>query len=460
MLKRYIGDRSFYKRVLAIAIPIVIQNGITNFVSLLDNIMVGQIGTLQMSGVSIVNNLVFVFNLCIFGGASGAGIYVSQFFGQQNHQGIRHAFRYKLLFCLLISILGIGVFLLGGDALINSYLLGEGDPAEAAMTLDFARRYLSVMLWGLVPFALSNAYAGTLRECGQTVLPMVAGVVAVFVNLFFNYVLIFGHFGAPAMGVTGAALATVISRYVELLIVVIWTHLHSKKNPFVKGLYRGFHIPGRLAWGMTLRSLPMLLNEALWSSGEATLNQIFSTRGLDVMPALNICGTIFNIGNVAVIAMGCTVGIIMGQLQGAGNPPEKLWDANRKLTAFSLAIGVVFCGLLSAVSGIFPLLYNTTEAIRHTASNMILISALYLPILACIQPIYFTVRSGGKTGITFLFDSGFSWGVMVPVVAILCHFTSIPILPLFFVGRVVGIGKCIIGSFILKKGTWIQNLTT
>ncbi len=460
MLKRYIGDRSFYKRVLAIAIPIVIQNGITNFVSLLDNIMVGQIGTLQMSGVSIVNNLIFVFNLCIFGGAAGAGIYVSQFYGQQNNDGIRHAFRYKLLFCLILSLLGIGVFLVGGDTLVNSYLLGDGDPADAAMTLSFARDYLKMMLWGLIPFALTNAYAGTLRECGQTVLPMVAGVIAVFVNLVLNYILIFGHFGAPAMGVTGAALATVISRYVELVIVMVWTHAHNQRNPFIKGLYRSFRIPRHLVWGITVRSLPMLMNEALWSGGEATLNQIFSTRGLDVMPALNICSTIFNIGNVAVIAMGCTVGIIMGQLQGAGNPPEKLWDTNRKLTAFSLVIGIVFCGLLASVSGVFPLLYNTSDAIRHTASQMILICALYLPILACIQPIYFTVRSGGKTGITFLFDSGFSWAVMVPVVAILCHFTSVPILPLFFVGRVIGIGKCIIGYFILKRGTWIQNLTT
>ena len=210
MLRKYIGDRSFYRRVIAVALPILIQNGITNFVSLLDNIMVGQVGTIQMSGVSIVNQLLFVFNLCVFGAVSGAGIFTAQFYGNRNDEGIRHTFRFKILSCILLTVLGCGIFLGGGDGLIRLYLQGEGNPQEAQSALEFGRAYLHVMLWGLLPFALCNAYSGTLRETGQTVVPMVGGITAVGVNLFLNYVLIFGHFGAPAMGVRGAALATVI----------------------------------------------------------------------------------------------------------------------------------------------------------------------------------------------------------------------------------------------------------
>ena len=224
MLKRYIGDRAFYRRVMVVVLPIIIQNAITNFVSLLDNIMVGQVGTLQMSGVSIVNQLLFVFNLCIFGAASGAGIFTAQFFGSKDIQGVRYTFRFKLISCLLLTVVGCGVFLLAGDFLIGLYLQGEGDPADAAAALECGRRYLKVMLVGLLPFALSNAYSSTLRETGQTVVPMAAGVTAVFVNLFFNYILIFGKLGAPALGVEGAAWATVISRFVELGVVVTYTH--------------------------------------------------------------------------------------------------------------------------------------------------------------------------------------------------------------------------------------------
>ena len=137
MLHRYIGDRAFYRRVLGIAVPIILQNGITNFVSLLDNIMVGQVGTVPMSGVSIVNGLLFVFNLCIFGASSGAGIFTAQFHGSEDNEGIRHTFRFKFLSCLFLSAVGILVFLLGGKFLINLYLTGEGDADTAAGALYY-----------------------------------------------------------------------------------------------------------------------------------------------------------------------------------------------------------------------------------------------------------------------------------------------------------------------------------
>ena len=163
-LQTYIGDRAFYRQVFAVALPIIIQNGIGNFVSLLDNIMIGQVGTLQMSGVSIVNQLIFVFNLCIFGATSGAGIFTAQFHGSGDHEGIRHTFRFKLISGTVISAAGIGLFLMLGQHLIRLYLTGDGTPADADTILHHGHSYLLMMLWGLPAFAVSNAYAGTLRE--------------------------------------------------------------------------------------------------------------------------------------------------------------------------------------------------------------------------------------------------------------------------------------------------------
>ena len=273
MLKKYIGDKAFYRRFFAIAIPIIIQNGITNFVSLLDNIMVGQIGTIPMSGVSIVNQLMFVFNLCIFGASSGAGIFTAQFHGSGDQDGVRHTFRFKIMVCSVLSAVGIGLFLTAGTPLIRLYLQGEGDPEMARQALAYGLDYLGVMLWGLIPFALCNAYASTLRETGQTVVPMAAGISAVLVNLCLNYVLIFGHFGAPQMGVRGAALATVISRYVELAIVAGYTHLSARKHPFIRGAYRSAYIPGKLLGSIIRKGMPLLVNEFLWASGMAIMNQ-------------------------------------------------------------------------------------------------------------------------------------------------------------------------------------------
>ncbi len=458
MLKRYIGDRAFYRRCLGVAVPIIIQNGISSFVSLLDNIMVGQVGTVPMSGVSIVNQLLFVFNLCIFGASSGAGIFTAQFHGSRDQEGVRHTFRFKVLVCSALTLLGIGLFLLAGEPLIGLYLTGEGDPQTAADALRYGMDYLAVMLVGLLPFALSNAYSSTLRETGETVVPMVGGIAAVLVNLVLNYVLIFGHFGAPALGVQGAAIATVISRFAELAIVGGWTHLHPAEKPFIQGAYRSAYIPGRLLGNIIRKGMPLLVNEFLWASGMAVMSQCYSTCGLDVVPAMNISSTLYNLGSVAYLAMGNAVGIIMGQMLGANSPAEEVRDTNRKLIAVSLLSGILFGGLMAAVSGVFPMLYNTTEDVRLLAAQLVCISAVMMPFNSYTNATYFTLRSGGQTLVTFLFDSCFVWCFCVPLAFCLSRFTGIGILALYGICQATDLIKCAIGAVMLKQGKWIQNL--
>ena len=459
MFRKLIGDRAFYRRVLGVAVPIIIQNGISNFVSLLDNIMVGQVGTLEMSGVSIVNQLLFVFNLCVFGASSGAGIFTAQFHGSQDHDGVRYTFRFKTLICAVLALLGIGIFSLGGSPLIGLYLTGEGDPREAAQVMGHGLDYLAVMAWGLVPFALSNAYAGTLRETGKTVVPMVGGITAVLVNLVLNYVLIFGHFGAPALGVRGAALATVISRYVELAIVAGWTHLHSGENPYIRGAFRSLRIPGKLLKAIVIKGLPLLVNEFLWASGMAFLNQCYSTCGLNVVPAMNISSTLYNLSSVVFLSMGNSVGIIMGQMLGAGCEEAQVRDTNNKVVAVSITSGIVFGGIMAAVSGLFPHLYNTTEEVRALASSLILISAVMMPFNAYTNAAYFTLRSGGQTVVTFLFDSCFVCGCSVPAAFLLSRFSGLSILPLYAICNGLDLIKVCIGYYMIRKGAWIRNLT-
>ena len=459
MFNKYIGDRAFYRRVFGVAIPIIVQTGITNFVSMLDNIMVGQIGTMPMSGVSIVNGLIFVFNLCIFGASSGAGIFTAQFFGSHDDEGVRYTFRFKFLVCSVISALGMALLLFGDRFFIGLYLTGDGDPAEAAEILNYGVQYLHIMIWGFLPFALTNTYSSTLKETGNAVVPMVAGVIATLVNLVGNYVLIFGHFGVPQMGVRGAALATVISRFVELAIVAGWTHLNTVKNPFILGVYHSFYLPGRLLKTITLKGMPLLVNEALWSSGMAILNQCYSTCGLDVVPAQNISSTLFQLSSVVFLSMGNAVGIIMGQMLGAGNTEAEVRDANRKLLAVSVTSGVIFGALMASVSGLFPRIYNTTETVQQLAMWLICINAIMMPFNSYTNATYFTLRSGGQTLVTFLFDSCFVWCVVVPLAYCLSRFTDLPIIPLYAVCQGTDLLKCAIGAFMLKQGKWIQNLT-
>ena len=459
MLKSYIGDKAFYKYVLAIAVPIMLQNGITNFVNMLDNIMVGRVGTEAMTGVSVTNQLIFVFNLCLFGAVSGVGIFGAQYYGKRDNEGLRNSLRFKLILCLLITVIGVGIFLLFGDSLITSFLKGETQTVDPVIAFKNAKTYLLIMMIGFIPFALTQSYSSTLRETGETLLPMKAGIVAVLVNLSFNYILIFGvePLGIPRLGAAGAAIATVLSRYVEAAIVIVWTHTHKEKNPYITGLFRNFKMPASLAFDMLKKALPLTLNETLWASGVAILNQSYSVRGVDVVAANNINQTFWNLFAVVFLAMGNVIGIIIGNMLGAGRMNEVM-DTDRKLIAFSLFISVVMCIVYASLSPVIPLLYNTSDNVRSIASGLIVMGALMMPFDSLAHSSYFTLRSGGKSMITFIFDCGFMWCVSVPLAFCLSRFTDIPAVYLYAAVQSVYLLKGFIGLYLVSKGSWMKNI--
>lgn len=457
-MRKYIGDKAFYRKLFSVMIPILIQNVITNFVSLIDNIMVGRLGTEPMSGVAIVNQLFFVFILCIFGGISGAGIFTTQFFGKGDTEGVKNTVRFKFFIALGAVAVFAALFLTCGDRLISLFLHQGEEDLDLAATLEYGRSYMLVMLLQMIPFAISQVYSGTLRETGETVVPMVAGIAAIFVNLGLNWVLIFGKLGAPALGVVGAAAATVTSRFVELGIVVIWTHAHKARCPFAKGLFKTLRVPGSLVKNIIIKGLPLLMNEVLWSSGMTMLNQCYSERGLEVVSAVNISSTVSNLFFCSFFAMGSTVAIIVGQLLGAGET-ERAVDEDRKLITFSVLLCTATGIVMAAVAPLVPQVYNTTDTVKAIACDLLLVSACMMPVDSFTNASYFTLRSGGKTFITFLFDSGFVWVVCVPVAFVLSRFTALPILPMFIIVRCLDLIKCAVGFILIKRRTWVHDLT-
>lgn len=455
--QKFIGDRAFYTMVLAIAVPVMIQNGITNFVNLLDNLMVGQLGTEEMSGVAIVNQLILVYNLCIFGAVSGAGLFTAQFYGKNDQDGVRCTLRFKVMISAVLTVLSTLLFLFKGKDLIMMYLSGGSDGGDVTLALESGWTYLIYMIPGFFAFMFEQSYAGTMRECGETVLPMKAGIVAVIVNVVFNYLLIYGSFGFPELGVKGAAIATSMARFVEAGIVVIRCHGQKQKFPFIKGLYRSFKMPGYLVKNIIKTGTPLMLNETMWSAGMAMLGQCYSMRGLNVVAGYNITTTLFNLFNVVVLSIGTAIAIIVGQRLGA-NRLEEARDIDNKLVAFS-----VFCGLgigvFMAVSApFFPKLYNTTDAAKDVATYLMLLQAVFYPQIAFINAAYFTMRSGGKTFVTFLFDSVYVWCVSVPIAFLCSRFTGWNIYVIFALVNIADWIKCAIAFVLLKKGVWIHNI--
>lgn len=454
--QKYIGDVDFYKMILMIAFPIMIQNGITNFVGLLDNVMVGQLGTEPMSGVAIVNQLMNVFNICIFGMVSGASIFSAQFYGQGNYEGVRHTFRFKLVTCFLLVVAGILIFAAGGTGLIHLFLHDTG-AGDIMLTHQAGMQYLMIMLVGMIPYALTQVYASTLRETGETLLPMTAGIVAVFVNLLLNYILIFGNFGAPALGVAGAAVATVISRFIEVLIVVLGTHMNTVKYVFAKGIYREFTIPAYLIKRIMIKGSPLFVNEAMWSGGMAVLVQCYSMRGLDAVAAINISTTVSNLFNVVFIALGSSISIVVGQQLGAGDMKRAV-DTDRKMIFFSVVCCFVIGAVMFVLAPLFPAIYNTGDTVKALATSLLRIASVFMPLYAFYHAAYFTLRSGGKTFITFLFDSCYLWIINIPLAFVLSRFTTMPVIPIYFACQCVEIIKGILGMYFLKKKIWVNNM--
>ena len=454
---KWFGTRAFYAMVLSVTIPIVIQNGITNFVNLLDNIMVGRVGTEEMSGVAIANQLIMVFNLGIFGGISGAGIFTAQFYGHGDLKGVRSTFHIKLFTGVFIAAAAILIFLLWGEPLIGLFLQGDSDVGDASAVAAYGMKYLRISLIGFLPFAAVQVYAGTLKECSETVLPMKASITAVLTNLVLNYIFIFGKLGFPAMGGAGAAIATVISRYVELIFVVVGTHRNTRKYAFAQGLYRELRIPRELLGNVVKKGLPLLFNELLWSAGMAMLNQSYSLRGLSVVAALNITSTIVNLFSIVMMAMGNTVAILVGQALGSGDM-EKAKDVDRKLIVFSVGVSGVIGALLAVTAPAIPKIYNTEAAVQALAASLMVISGVTMPINAFSHASYFTLRSGGKTVITFLFDSAYTWVITVPLAYVLAHFTLLPIIPVYWIVQLSNLIKCVMGYIMVKKGIWVNNI--
>ena len=457
-MRKLVGSWSFYKKTLVIAIPIMIQNLITNFVALIDNIMVGQVGTEQMTGVAIVNQVLFVFNLAVFGAVSGSGIFSAQFFGKGDREGVKHTMRFKLITAFFICLVGILVFAFFGDELIKMYLSGEEAGLDSALAFQSANEYLAIMLIGLVPFALEQVYSGTLREGGIATVPMYAGIVAVITNTCLNALLIFGLGPFPVMGVKGAAIATVISRFVQTGIVILWTHWKRNTLVYPKSLYRSMFVPKELVKRISIKGLiPLTANECLWGLGVASLAACYSVRGVDVVAGQNISSTVVNLFNVLFLAFGNGVSVVIGQMLGA-NELEKAKESAPKLIFFSTAMCVVIGTAMAIFAPLFPLMYKTTDSVRELATAFIIVSAIWMPAHGMLHATYFTLRSGGKTVITFLFDCGFSWVVSVPLAFCLASFTNMGIVTIYFIVQSAEIIKCVIGAVLIKKGVWLSNI--
>ncbi|MBQ8292484.1 MAG: MATE family efflux transporter [Bacilli bacterium] len=457
-MSKFIGNKKFYRLLLAILIPIVLQQLLTQFVNLLDNIMIGIVGNNEMTGVSIANQILFVYNLCVFGSLSGASIFATQYYGARNKEGYQESFRFKLMMGLIIFAVFTVIIIIFKEPLLNAFInTNEGDFTNPDVVLAEGKKYLMIMLVGNLFFALKEIYATSLREMRETLFPMICGIIAILVNLVFNYLLIYGKFGFPALGVSGAALATVLSRVVEFLIIVIYASVKKHKFDYLVGIFKR-PIPKFSSIKLFLPKTVLLLsNEFFWSLGLTVIVSCYSLRGLDSMAALNIANTVCNLFITLGTALGNATGIVIGNLLGANKTLEAK-EASYKILFFSFFVSLIFTASMIVSSFIIPNIYDTSEGIREVAKELIIIGACFLPIQAFNTCSYFILRAGGKVLLTIIFDSAYVWLIRLPLAFALASFTGLSIVWLYFLVNLTDVVKVLAGYILVDKGIWLKQI--
>ncbi|MBS3990805.1 MAG: MATE family efflux transporter [Erysipelothrix sp.] len=449
MFKRFIAPSSFYKDVLVVAIPFMLQQLITSSLNLVDNLMVGQLGGIALGGVAITNRFFMIAVFATFGVTGAASIFIAQYFGAKDEENIKQAFRYSLTSVYLVLIPFVILGLIAPQSVLGFF---SQDPA----ILQVGGEYIRIVAFAFIPLGLTFALASAMRSVGETKIPLYISIVAVSMNAILNYILIFGHFGFPRLGVAGAAYATVISRTFEMIAMLI--SLKIKHFSFSTKVSQIFHISKYNLKTITIKALPLTINEFLWAGGMATLFKLYATRGSEVIAGLSIASTTADLFFVLFGGMAVATTVMISQPLGA-NELDEARSRGYYMLGFSAVLALLLGSVMFFSSMIVPQLYDVTLIEREIASSILRIMSVMFVIYMSTAECYFILRAGGDMKSTLIMDSVFMWVVNVPVVFVVAYYTNWPILAVYLAGQSTDFLKLMVSYALVKKEKWVKNLT-
>ena len=454
--RRLFGPRSFYKSALAIAVPIMLQQMIQSLVSLVDNFMVAGLGDVSMSGVNVAGQILFVFMVFLNTVCMTGGIFMTQFFGAGDREGMGQAFRFKLVMGLAAFVPYFLVTIVFPRAVMSLMLIGN---TQADLILNEAVKYMHIMFLMGIPYTISVCIATSLRDMGQVKIPLYVTMAAMMINAVLNWVLIYGHFGLPRMGVRGAAYATAIARAFEfILFIVVYSRL---KPAFMIRMADFFTINGRLFRETLKKGALILFCEMVWVFSETITTAVYNGRGgADVVSGM---AAGFSIANLLFVAFGgiySATGVILGKSLGAG----KLEKARTEKTW--LLSGAAVFGLFVMLFGfgttlIVPVVYGRLSASAvKICRDMVMLIAILMPFWLYMNTQQAIARAGGDTAMGFYVDGLLTLFVMIPMVLLLGKYTLIGPVMMYACVKIIDLMKVVIFHFWLKKERWLKNLTT
>ncbi len=449
-----LGPRKFYASALAIVVPVMLQTLITGLVSLIDNFMVAGLGDAKMAGVNVANQINFIYLVVVNTACMAGGIYLSQHRGAGDREGMRQAYRFKILLATGISLLHLAICTLFAEDIILLMLNGNSGAGEIASE---GARYLRVVSGSFLPFALTVATSTSFRDVGVTKVPLMVSVAATLVNTFFNWILIYGNLGAPRLEVEGAAIATVIARVFE---VVVFMFMLKRRSPDFKFPVRLLLAVDRKLFARILsKSGMMLFSETAWVMSETIITALYNGRGgAETVAGMAAGWTIANIIFLVFPAIHASTNVIVGSTLGAGKLDEGRQKA-RWVMSGAVILGAA-AGLAAALSTLgIPLVFgNLTRDARIVTRGIVLVIGAYMPLWCLLNAQFAVSRAGGDTLMGVWVDVGVSYTIFIPIALAIAAFTPWGPVLLFGVAKLSDIPKALVAAWWLKKGRWVRNL--
>ena len=443
-------DRAFLRKVLMVALPIVVQNLVSASLHIIDGVMIGQLGDAPYAAVTQANRYTFVFQLFLFGAGSGCGILFSQYWGNRDVKAMHRVMGLCLRFALLLAAVFAGMAVFATETVVGLFL-PRGESFQDAV------RYLRIVAPGYLFAAVDIAYASCLKSAEKTNIPMMAGVTSIVLNTLLNYLLIYGKCGLPALGVEGAALATVISGGVAMLIDV--TASYGLKLPSAARL-KDMKLPDRAYLKrFVLLVAPVVANEGLWSMGMSMYNVFYGRLGDASVAAVGIAGTVDQLVQVLVYGVMNATAILVGGHLGAGDRKGAWLTAKRMMAAcllIGVMMGVVQLTCRDALLGIF----NVSQEARSLASTILLIGSFTIWLRAFNSVnVVGILRAGGDTVFSMMLDTSALLLVGVPLVGIAALVWRLPVWQVYIFTITEEAIKAMIGLWRFRSGKWVNVLT-
>ena len=453
--KTLFGPPEFYRGALAIAVPIMLQQLIQSLVSLIDNFMVSGLGDISMSGVNVAGQVLFVFMVFLNAICMSGGIFMTQFYGAKDAEGMGQAFRFKLVAGLAAFIPYLLVTLAFPRQVLSLMLIGN---TQADLILDEAVRYMRIMFWIGIPMTVSICIASSLRDLGQVNTPLVVTVIATLINTVFNWLLIYGNLGFPRMGVRGAALATVIARVVELVLFVI-VYIRTKPA-FAVRVRDLLKIDGPLFKNILRKGALVLFCEMVWVMSETVTTALYNGRGgADVVSGMAASFAIANLYFVAFGGVYSATGVLLGKTLGEGNL-EKARQEKTWLLSGTVIFGIVMTGFGFATTLLVPLVFGRlSDSAITICKQMVMTMSLFMVPWLYMNTQQAIARAGGDTAMGAITDAGLTIFVMTPMVFALALLTDVGPVVLYCGVKLVDVVKVFVFHFWLKKERWLKNLT-